>query len=94
MANNKDFKVKNGIQPTVYHEGVGSVTSGSVTNGYDISAASYDSVLLDLGTTTGDTVPRKVVFKSDGTRGFYLGAAAVDIYQIAYLFLFLLYKIV
>ena len=30
MSNNRDFKVKNGIQPTVYHfEGVGTVVSGS-----------------------------------------------------------------
>ncbi len=40
MSNNKDFKVKNGIQPTVYQEGVGtvSVTGGVAT--LDLSSGS------------------------------------------------------
>ena len=42
MSNNKDFKVKNGIQPTVYHEGLGTVVSAS--EGYYLAGASYDSV--------------------------------------------------
>ncbi len=46
MSNNKDFKVKNGIQPTVYHEGLGTVVSA--TQGYYISGASYDSVSFDF----------------------------------------------
>ena len=46
MANNKDFKVKNGIQPTVYNEGVGTVVSGS--EGYYLAGASYDSVSFDV----------------------------------------------
>ena len=42
MSNNKDFKVKNGIQPTVYHEGLGTVVSSN--EGYYLAGASYDSV--------------------------------------------------
>tara|TARA_R110000850_G_scaffold81817_3_gene175840 strand:- start:5246 stop:7180 length:1935 start_codon:yes stop_codon:yes gene_type:complete len=33
MSNNKDFKVKNGIKPTSYQEGVGTATIGSYTSG-------------------------------------------------------------
>lgn len=46
MANNKDFKVKNGIQPTVYNEGVGTVVSGS--EGYYLAGATYDSVSFSV----------------------------------------------
>jgi len=46
MSNNKDFKVKNGIQPTVYHEGLGTVVSAS--EGYYLAGASYDSVSFDF----------------------------------------------
>jgi hypothetical protein len=47
MSNNKDFKVKNGIKPTVYHEAVGTVVSGS--GGYNLVGASYDSVSFSVG---------------------------------------------
>ena len=33
MSNDKDFKVKNGIQPAVYQEGLGTIATGSVTVG-------------------------------------------------------------
>jgi len=29
MANDKDFKVKNGVQPTRYVEGLGTITAGT-----------------------------------------------------------------
>ena len=63
MSNNKDFKVKNGIQPTVYHEGLGTVVSGSV--GYNLAGASYDSVSFN-----GVVSTRDCVFKPDGTKMF------------------------
>ena len=66
MANNKDFKVKNGIQPTVYHEGVGTVVSGSVTVGYDLAGASYDNVdSPSLSTEIGQG--QGFFFKPDGS---------------------------
>ena len=66
MANNKDFKVKNGIQPTVYHEAVGTVTSG--TEGYSLSSAAYDSKSFSVASQA--TGLHCVQFKSDGTKMF------------------------
>ena len=40
MANNKDFKVKNGIQSDVYYESVGNVSLGSGTASLDLSSGS------------------------------------------------------
>jgi sugar lactone lactonase YvrE len=68
MANNKDFKVKNGIQPTVYHEGLGTVVSGSV--GYSLANASYDSVSFSVASQA--VTPSDLEFKSDGTKMYIL----------------------
>lgn len=54
MANNKDFKVKNGIQPTSYHEGVGAVTSGSVTVGYDLANIAAQTSQSNVTQLTGE----------------------------------------
>jgi sugar lactone lactonase YvrE len=75
MANNKDFKVKNGIKPTVYHEGVGTVTSGSV--GYSLSATSYDSVSLDVSAQENN--PTGVFFKPDGTKLYIVGLGGDEV---------------
>ena len=77
MANNKDFKVKKGIKPTVYHEGVGTVTSGS--NGYYLTGASYDSVSFSVASQ--DTEPHGVYFKSDGLKMYVIGNNNDNIYQ-------------
>ena len=77
MANDKDFKVKNGIQPTVYHEGVGTVVSGSV--GYSIDSASYDSKSFSIGSE--ETVPYKIRFNNDGTKLFMLGVVSDKVHQ-------------
>jgi hypothetical protein len=66
MANNKDFKVKNGIQPTAYHENVGTVSTGSTTVGYNLSGASYDSVSVSV--QTQDVSPVAFAMKDDGTK--------------------------
>ena len=63
MANNKDFKVKNGIQPTVYHEGLGTVTSGS--SGYSLASASYDNVSFSFDTSR---YANGFVFGNNGTK--------------------------
>ena len=68
MANNKDFKVKNGIKPTVYHEAVGTVVSGSV--GYSLATASYDSVSFSVSAQA--VTPSDIEFKSDGTKMYIL----------------------
>ena len=75
MANNKDFKVKNGIQPTVYHEGLGTVTSGS--EGYNLASVSYDSVSFSV--SSQEASPQGVTFKSDGTKMYIVGTAGDDI---------------
>ena len=77
MSNNKDFKVTIGIQPTVYHEGLGTVVSGS--EGYSISGASYDSKSFDTQSET--TVIYSVDFKTDGTKMYALDLVGDVIYQ-------------
>lgn len=77
MANNKDFKVKNGIKPTVYHEGVGTVTSGSYSTAYDIANATYDSVSFSVASQ--DTNPQDLKFNSDGTKMFVVGNTGNDV---------------
>lgn len=44
MSNNKDFKVKNGIQPTVYHEGLGTVNIAGGVATLDLSTGSVFEV--------------------------------------------------
>ena len=77
MANNKDFKVKNGIQPTAYNEGLGTVTSGSV--GYNLAGASYDSKSFSVASQ--DTEPQGFYFKPDGTKVYILGNTTDTVYQ-------------
>jgi hypothetical protein len=60
MANDKDFKVKNGIQPTVYHEAVGTVTSGS------IGPSSVFSTDLYTGTGSDITITNGINLSGDG----------------------------
>ena len=77
MSNNKDFKVKRGIQPTVYQEGVGTVVSGSV--GYSIAGASYDSVSFSVASQ--DTGTRGMALSNDGTKLFTMGGSNGSVFQ-------------
>ena len=77
MSNNKDFKVKNGIQPTVYHEGLGTVVSA--VEGYSLSAASYDGSSYNLELQDSD--PFGVSLKSDGTKLYMLGRQNSSVFQ-------------
>jgi len=77
MSNNKDFKVKNGIQPTVYHEAVGTVVSGSV--GYSLSSARYDSKSFSVASQ--DANPTGVAFNSDGTKMYITGNTNDNVFQ-------------
>lgn len=63
-GNTKDFKVKNGIKPTAYHEAVGTVVSGS--EGYSLAGASYEGVSFSVSSQT--TLPTAVALKTDGTK--------------------------
>ena len=77
MSNNKDFKVKNGIKPTVYHEAVGTVTSGVV--GYYLAGASYASKSLSV--TSQASLPIGSAIKSDGTSYYVIDNTTSTVYQ-------------
>ena len=77
MSNNKDFKVKNGIQPTAYHEAVGTVTSGSV--GYYLAGASYDSVSFSVASE--EITPEGIFFKPDGTKMYITGTTSDRVHE-------------
>jgi len=74
-GNTKDFKVRSGIQPTVYHEAVGTVVSGS--EGYYLAGASYDSKSFSVAGQTA--LPVSLRFKSDGTKVYVLSTSASDV---------------
>ena len=65
MANNKDFKVNSGIQPTVYLEGLGTVNTG-VGDGFSLAGASYDNKSFNLTTPR----PFGIDISADGTKIF------------------------
>jgi DNA-binding beta-propeller fold protein YncE len=79
MSNNKDFKVKNGIKPTVYHEAVGTVVSG--IDNYNIATASYDGVSFDLTAQIPASSSYGLVFNNDGTKMYILDRSPDTIYQ-------------
>ena len=66
MANDKAFKIKNGLLAGRYLGSNGTETAGTV--GYSLSSASYDSVSQSLG--SGNTTPNTFKFNSDGTKLF------------------------
>ena len=77
MSNDKDFKVKKGVKPTVYHEKLGTVVSG--TDYYSLSAASYDSLSFNVSAQT--TAPQALFFKDDGTKMYFVSAVTDVVYQ-------------
>jgi DNA-binding beta-propeller fold protein YncE len=77
MSNNKDFKVKNGIQPTVYHEAVGTVVSGS--EGFSIAGASYDSKSFSVVSQSSN--PLGLSFNDNGTKVYVIGPTNDTVYQ-------------
>lgn len=77
MANDKDFKVKNGIQPTVYHESLGTVTSGTV--GYALNFATLDENRLDY--SGQDSFPQQGRFGDSGSKFYIAANGSETIYQ-------------
>lgn len=75
MANNKAFKVKNGLQAGRYLLSNGVETEGS--EGYSLAGASYDGVSFDVGLRESN--PNGVFFKPDGTKMYVLGRTGVDV---------------
>lgn len=77
MANDKSFKIKNGILAQRYLQSAGAETAGSV--GYNLAAASYDSVSLDV--SSQDIVPLGISFGDAGLKLYVAGAANDTIFQ-------------
>lgn len=78
MANNKSFKIKNGLSATRYLQSSGADGAGSV--GYNLADASYDSISFSVATQ--ETGPHSIRLKSDGTKVYVLGKQTADaVYQ-------------
>lgn len=77
MANDKSFRVKNGLSATRYLQSAGADGAGSV--GYILSSASYDSKSFSV--TSESTLPEEIRFKPDGTKVFVLDFADDEVLQ-------------
>ena len=77
MANDKDFKVKNGIQPTVYHEAVGTVVSESPN--YNIAQAVLENTSPNVNAQEAN--PHDVAISSDGTKMYIVGNGSDSVLQ-------------
>lgn len=75
MANNKSFKIKNGLSATRYLQSAGADGAGS--EAYSLAGASYDSVSLS---STEESNPISIVFKPDGTKVYFAGGTK-DVHQ-------------
>lgn len=69
MANNKAFKVKNGLQAGRYLLSNGTETGGS--EGYSLANAVYDGVSFSVSSQTA--TPQDIFFSSDGTVMYICG---------------------
>lgn len=79
MANTKNFKVNSGIQPAVYHENVGTASTGTAAVGYNLAGASYDSVSFDISGQEGGAFG--LAFNNDGTKMYVTGYTSDAINQ-------------
>ena len=77
MANNKVFKVKNGLQAGRYLLSNGTETVGS--EGYGLANASYDGVSFSF--VAQDSAPISIFFKPDGNTLYILGYSTDTVYQ-------------
>ena len=77
MANDKIFKVKNGILAQRYLQSAGAETAGSV--GYNLAGAVYD--IKSFSVASQETTPQKAEFKSDGTKMYVIGSASDAVHQ-------------
>lgn len=65
MANNKDFKVKNGIEPTAYLEACGSISTSTILGDFD--GLSYKQLRV-----LGRQYSTAIFWKPDGTKLYIL----------------------
>ena len=70
MANNKEFKVKNGIEANTYQEDLGTIITSSTS--YDLANASYDSINKFI--RSQEASPLGLFFRSDGLKLYIVGA--------------------
>lgn len=75
MANDKSFKVKNGLLASRYLQSAGA--DGAGTEGYSLASASYDSKSFSVATQ--ETSPSSLFFKSDGTKMYVTGPSGDDV---------------
>ena len=75
MANNKAFKVKNGLQAVRYLQSAGTETAWS--DAYNLAGASYDGVSFSVAAQ--ENTPYSVFFKDDGTKMYVMGGGGDDI---------------
>ena len=77
MTSPKDVKFNNdGTKMFVAADGGDAILEYTLSTGYDISTASYDS---SFGIWTQDRNPRALAFNNDGTKMFVVGASGQDI---------------
>lgn len=80
MANDKAFRIKNGLSATRYLLSNGVETAGSV--GYSLSNAEYDSISFSVASQ--ETTPEGLFFKPDGLKVFVVGRTTSDsVYEYA-----------
>ena len=77
MANDKSFKIKNGLQAGRYLQTGGTETAGSV--GYDLGAASYASVSFSVASQ--ELIPRGLTFNSSGSKMYVVGENSGNVHQ-------------
>ncbi len=80
MSNNKDFKVKNGIKPTVYQEKLGTVTNTTTATGFQpVNTWSYDNVSFTFNSQ--DATGGGMDFNNNGTKMYTIGNTGDRVYQ-------------
>ena len=78
MANDKSFKIKNGLSVgTRYLQTGGTETAGA--DAYNLGAASYDSKSFSVASQ--DDTPLGLTFNSDGTKVYIAGNTNDSFFQ-------------
>ena len=77
MANDKSFKIKNGLLAGRYLGSNGTETAGTV--GYDLADASYDSVSFSVASQESNFLAFYI--SNAGTKLFVVGYANDTVYQ-------------
>ena len=77
MANNKTFKIKNGLQAGRYLGSNGTETAG--TTGGTLSDISYDNKNFDV--TTEESAPQGISISSNGTKFYVTGNTSDSVFE-------------